>query len=755
MYKEGDTDIPTGKQVGDIRTSYGHITVNISGGTIGNDVADAKYGGNVYGGSMGRLELLNGTPNPLWPQLAQVKTTAVNISGNAHIKRSVYGGGELGTVRDDAIIDISGKNAEGLVVMDESPTIEYNVFGGGYGSDINEDTYEATIHTGSGETAKTYTFRPIEFAGCVGGDTHVNISGGLIKRTVYGGGEMATVGLVDLEKTKSQEHQGSGFELSWPYEYAFIQEKGGTAHVNITGGRIGLSGKDKINSDVEEDNGDIYGGGKGKAGNRYRMGFCGNVRNSVVNIDVPTPTNDQIEIYDRTGSNKWTLRLKKQEATENKLPGIAGSVYGGGEDGHVLENATIYIRNGYIGHSVYGGGKGKGSYMDTDVGREIPCNTAGKVYGNTTIEMTGGWIMRNIYGGGNLGSVGKGNYAGGSDDYYPNGYGEKTTGKLWESSYDPNDSNTSKDDAWHFLNSGIATVNVTGGKVGYMVSASDKDKISVCDKDDLPTGNVFGGCRGQSPTEESMPTYEENPAFFLGYVNQTEVNIGSTDAATGPTIYGSVYGGGQDGHVRYQTNVTINKGEIGIPYNDDNKAIIGGNLDDMNWLNRGNVYGAGSGIGTYDSNNMDENNKPIQKHSSSSGSITRSTNVTVNSGITGKTGGVIYRNVYGGGSLASVGPPLIGTTECATKEQSLCSVTIDGAVGSTDESIFVKEYGGEVYGASRGETLDPTLYNNFADFASVIWTKVLVKKNAVIMGNVFGGGDDGIVRKDSEVIVGE
>ena len=740
--------------------TYGHITVNISGGTIGNDVADAKYGGNVYGGSMGRLELLNGLANPLWAQLAQAKTTTININGNAHIKRSVYGGGEMGTVRDNAYINISGKTTNDIINMAESPTIEYNVYGGGYGSNIDDDTYESTIHAGSGETAKTYVFRPIEFAGCVGGDTHVNISGGLIKRTVYGGGEMATVGLVDLEKSKSQIHQdvNSGFALSWPYEYAFIQEAGGTAHVNITGGRIGLSGKDKFNTDEEEDNGDIYGGGKGIAGDRYEMGFCGNVRNSEVTIDVPTPTNDQIEIFDRTPSGekrKWTLRLKKLDSvTEDKLPGIAGSVYGGGEDGHVLENATINITNGYIGHSVYGGGKGKGTYKQAVTGKDIPCNTAGKVYGNTTINMTGGWIMRNIYGGGNLGSVGKGNYAGGSDDYYPNGYGEKTTGKLWESSYDPNDSNTSKDDAWHFLNSGIATVNVIGGKVGYMVSESDKAKISVCDKDDLPTGNVFGGCRGQAATEESMPTYEENPDFFLGYVNQTEVNIGSTNATTGPTIYGSVYGGGQDGHVRYQTNVTINKGEIGIPYNDDNIAIIGDNLDDMNWLNRGNVYGAGSGIGTYDSNNKDENNKPIQKHSSSSGSITRSTNVTVNSGITGETGGVIYRNVYGGGSLASVGPPLIGTTECATKEQSLCSVTIDGAVGSTDESIFVKEYGGEVYGASRGETLDPTLYNNFADFASVIWTKVLLKKNAVIMGNVFGGGDAGVVKKDTEVTVG-
>ncbi|MCR4592934.1 MAG: hypothetical protein K5672_07260 [Bacteroidaceae bacterium] len=470
------------------------------------------------------------------------------------------------------------------------------------------------------------------------------------------------------------------------------------------------------------------------------------VTNTKTNLSNPLARTAEMD--DRTAkTNKYNTNVIIHEGAN-----VVNYAYGGGlgdinqpNAGDVLGSTYIALLGGKVNKDIYAAGTTGNVYNIYDKS-DTPFVASATAY------IKGGSV-RNVYGGGNLGSVGKGNYAGGSDNYYPNGYGEKTTGKLWEITKDSENKDI-HDDAWHFLNSGIATVNVTGGKVGYMVSASDKAKISVCDKDDLPTGNVFGGCRGQSATEESMPTYEENPDFFLGYVNQTEVNIGSTDAATGPTIYGSVYGGGQDGHVRYQTNVTINKGEIGIPYIAANKAIIGDNLDDMHWLNRGNVYGAGSGIGTYDSNNKDENNKPIQKLSSSSGSITRSTNVTVNSGITGETGGVIYRNVYGGGSLASVGPPLIGTTECATKEQSLCSVTIDGAVGSTDESIFVKEYGGEVYGASRGETLDPTLYNNFADFASVIWTKVLLKKNAVIMGNVFGGGDAGVVKKDTEVTVG-
>ena len=59
-------------------------------------------------------------------------------------------------------------------------------------------------------------------------------------------------------------------------------------------------------------------------------------------------------------------------------------------------------------------------------------------------------------------------------------------------------------------------------------------------------------------------------------------------------------------------------------------------------------------------------------------------------------------------------------------------------------------YGGEVYGASRGQT--DTDYNSFS---TSIWTKVLVKDGAHIMGNVFGGGDNGMVKRDTDVRIGE
>ena len=85
---------------------------------------------------------------------------------------------------------------------------------------------------------------------------------------------------------------------------------------------------------------------------------------------------------------------------------------------------------------------------------------------------------------------------------------------------------------------------------------------------------------------------------------------------------------------------------------------------------------------------------------------------------------------------------------------SSTTVKIAGTIGTPDNYIegfkYNKVYGGEVYGASRGEKeLNPEWFSLSA------WTKVVIKAGAHIWGNVFGGGDAGKVLKDSEVIVGE
>ncbi len=877
-YEEGDV-IPEGKTVGDEKTpavvnnSYGHVTVNISGGTIGNDLEDITVehtkGGNVYGGSMGRLTKLDGSYNTeLWPQLGQVKTTAVNISGNSTvIKNNVYGGGELGPVRDNAAI-IVGKESKTSETI-TSPTICRNIFGGGYGSGIFSDDSKATVTAEQDGNTVVFGYSPMQWAGIVGQRTEVSIYGGWVKKSVYGGGEMASVGIINylLDETEYDSEaavpagkkifrknpttnkytvysdivkhadESNSFALSWPYKLEYLSGYEGTTNVNIFGGRIGFTGKDfmgpydeqgrpldvdnnnavldpgneadaKKIKDARMDNGDIYGGGKGLVGDRYDYAFCANVNDAHVNISYPSDNGATPENYKTKEGDTYTYDC------------VSGAVYGGGENGHVIGNTEVTLTNGLIGHALYGGGSGKGQYTQRllKIGKaegstslddyhdvNIYSITAGKVFGNTKINMEGGYVVRNIYGGGNMGSVGKGNYAGGSDDYYPAGYGETLNnaetadGKmLWDA--DKNDNSSA------FLNSGKTEVIVTGGQVGYVDNAKPKDSM----KDGLPYGNIFGGCRGESaPNILESPRYQYSPEFFSGYVNETSVKIGKTladftgdDAETayaayaGPVIYGSVYGGGQDGHVRRDTHVTVNKGEIGLPFTDANRTVLGktesttlnDELDNPLWLYRGNVYGGGSGIGKYyyDFNANDRYTKeagqdeeaeenieewnyvnplnptegptPMKEidYSTSAGSVTRFTKVEVN-------GGTIHRNVYGGGSLSSVGPPAIPTDreETAYKEGvtkrgdgtdagpgwwSQCEVIIKSIIGSP---TYDPVYGGEVYGASRGDI------GLGESFGNVVWTLVKILNGANIKGNVFGGGDNGIVKQDTDVQIGE
>ena len=752
--------------------TYGHVAVNISGGIIGNTVGNAESG-NVFGGSMGRLTLLDGTTiNPIWPKMAQVKEAKVTISGDAVIKRNVYGGGELGTVRDNATVNIYGG------------TVNRDVYGAGYGSKDYETKTKITVKmpkegvtnptSASDYDDVSYVFTPMIFAGCVGQNTYVNIAGGKVRKSVYGGGEMASVGIIDCrvkidnnatdpvytegtdkyvyKNFHSHLDENNGFALSWPFHFENAPGYFGETHVNITGGRIGIANGD---TDINTDNGDVYGGGKGIAGEYKNYVYCANVGSAEVTIDYPAGNTATPQNY----------------MTNADIECIAGAVYGGAENGHVMGDTKLTLKNGLIGHSMYGGGSGKGKFSTTllKIGstsehytREIYSITAGKVFGNSTVEMSGGTVVRNVYGGGNMGSVGKGNYAGGADDYSTSGYGETLTGNLWDNANDYSKA---------FLGSGKCTVNITGGTVGYIDESDPSNSMYPWNSTaSLPYGNVFGGCRGESaPNIVETPRYLYSPEFFVGYANETTVTIGKTDGS-GPTILGSVYGGGMDGHIRRDASVTILGGEIGIPFTEANKTKVKtSDPNDIQWLARGNVYGSGSGIGKYKydfdydgkyestvkyNNGRATVDTKEEDYSTSAGSVTRFTTVDIK-------GGTIHRNVYGGGSLSSIGAPKIGQSydpyhpgdsehSSEVGKQSLNKVTISGGqIGDAD--CLTSGYGGDVNGGSRGAMAFENSLANPASFANSVYTEVTITDDADVKGNVFGGGEAGIVKQDTEV----
>ena len=193
----------------------GYITVNISGGTIGNDyeyqyfnpTTDQKAGmpyttfdyqnhlqytkgGNVFAGGMGRLYALDGTTLlSLWPKLGKCKQTTLNMTGGT-VKGSVYGGAEMGVVAQNATVNIKGGTVGTKVVDSEDATKYYyfgSVFGGGKGSTDN-----IIYPSGIAEEDKI----PISEAGTTGGNVEVNLNDvgedkkGAIVRQVFGCNDM-------------------------------------------------------------------------------------------------------------------------------------------------------------------------------------------------------------------------------------------------------------------------------------------------------------------------------------------------------------------------------------------------------------------------------------------------------------------------------------------------------------------------------------------------------------------------------------
>lgn len=664
----------------------GTATVNVSGGTIGNGTESTlthTLGGNVFGGAKGRLHVLDSTVNVIWPSLAHVQQTKVHLTGGT-VRGNVYGGGELGTVLDSAIVIVDGG------------TVNRDVYGGGYGSDSLNMKGNYTP-AGSSTTVQV---TPMQMAGRVFGSTLVQLNGGWVRKSVYGGGEMASVGTVDSIKHVEGTH---ALALSWPYEFTYDNDANGNptgiTNIQVTGGRLGISGKDKMGNivngaEIKEDNGDIYGGGKGLVGpNRYTMAHCANVNRTVITIAY----NDTVSATPET----YKDNLKKYC--------ITGAVYGGGENGYVNDSTSITLTNGLVGHAMYGGGKGKDTY-----GNDQYSYIAGKVYGNTHIHVNGGYVVRNVFGGGNLASVGKGNYAsisGGTN------FGE---------------TNLSAADWTTVKNSGHTYIDIKGGQLG-MLKPSKPDDVF---KDNVPYGSVFGGCRGMALADNYGPTGD-----LFGFVNFTHVTIGTEGGAnTAPKIFGSVYGGAQDGHVRWSANTVVNSGEIGVDYNSTTAAATMGtaSIDSKHWTARGNVFGGGSGLGTYET--YPNANDTVQNYNPNAGSVIQNVNLTVN-------GGIIHRNVYGGGDLASVGVPANGVPADST---SRTNVNIYASIG---QNTTANVYGGNVFGASRGRSHKDI---DLDDFAHCSATEVTIGKTTgtvspVVPCSVYGGGEIGMVDDSTHV----
>ena len=601
----------------------GHATVNIEGGEVGYQRDLDQIEDNPHICHVFGSGM--GDPDVAYNTWTNVNSTEINLTGG-HVWGSVYGGGEEGHVLGDVTINIGGEALVGNGLADD----DVDGIGGTSGSDGN------VFGGGRGMRALALT------AGGIGGNSSVNINGNaIVLGSVYGGGRMGSVGSFFCNTDHSS--------------YGLLQPGNGHGYITVNIGGNARIGTEHKNHPLT---GHVMGGCKG-----------------AVFIEGISPN------WPYLGRAKGATVTIKEEAT------VYGDVYGGSEDGSILENTVVNIQgDAIIGSTdtskptnsdpngeahypqygnVFGGGRGydgEGFDDETNMLNEPAAKIAGRVLGNSTVNMTGGHVRDGVFGDGNIASVGQ-----------------------------------VDEDGQIVANTGLATVNISGGEVGPL----DWTGLNAY---------VFGGVKGVEEDENNL---------FKNFcnVNHTVVNISNANSEKPTLIAGSVFGGGSDGHV-------FGDSEVNIDGDKDNLTI--GTTGTTTW--DGNVFGGGR---NYLHTNL------------AAGRVGGNTTVTI-------TDGTMLGSIYGGGRLGSVGVDEVGNMLEGT-DHGYTKVTINGGVIGNEDDGFI---GGNVYGGCKGYVaLNPEVDQLDVQLANVKETEVLIQGNALVKGSAFAGGEDGHVFENTMITV--
>ena len=678
------TGMPTARKA---NTTGGNTSVTITGGTIGTT---GQENGMVFGSSRGDVEVPEGNP-AIDPndRMAWVYKTLVVIgqtndqTAGPQIKGSVYGSGENGHTLNDTDVKVhsgtigivSGEEVtyQGIKYSGPRYLFRGNVYGGGCGT----DTYEQKDDQ---EHIKTYyNFN----AGIVKGNTKVTIDGGHIVHNVYGGGAMGSVGTYTsfIDDAYNNAHTDAKLPVGKPKECA---EGTGKCTVEISGGVIGVAGAKMTAGGGPDDYGHVFGAGRGDA------------------KDPEEYPNVVISGY-----------YNQTDVTISGSALVTGSVYGGSESGHVLNNTKVTIAGGQIGC-----GEGKtAAYTQEEWDAESPETLKptshwtyvddGAPYDQYADE-NGNYANNESSEGGNRkatdGHTFYGNVFAGGSGYYPYAQGK------WLFSAGCVEGNADL-----IITGGHILNNVYGGcemsdVLGDVSVTMSKGTVGVPrNKQDIllnPTiGHIYGAGMG------------DKRIFF-----NTVTNVASSTVNVfGGRVYGSVYGGGEDGHVLGLAKTTISQANNEVP------TIIGSVTNGDTSGFDGNVFGGGQGSPT----------------ALTAGTVGGNVELDI-------LGGTMYGSVYGGGRIASVGTYFALTTmEDPNNPGHYIDNPKYGKMQDGDDfgNIKVNLKGGTIHQSVYGGCMGTRGKSEVDQVRFAVSKNVTVElnkdvaddaKGCVVMGNIFG-----------------
>lgn len=594
-------------------TVYGDVDIDITGGTIVND---------VFGGGYGSSTIVNGDVNI---------NTKVNDDSKLIIK-NVYGGSANGKVND------SSNNLTNVTI--DGGTITDSVYGAGKGESATPQTngnIKVTINNGhvnrvfGGNNLRgtlSHTGNRLQvivnggtinevFGGSNGSsagatETNVTINNGRILSGVYGGGNQATT------RTSNVTINGGIFAEFDSDDYLI-----GTAGEVYGGGYAASVTTTNINIEDGANAYNVYGGS-----NSAGYVTTTNVNNNGGNVLCNTYGGGNIAEVGTSHNNlygtNYTYKLKENESTYSTSCGNAfgggaradvnnanitlnGSslinVYGGSNQDGIVSNSTVLINRGDV-ENVFGGNNAGGSTTNTNVSiNELGKLTINNVYGgsngsgasignNTFVELVNGSVTQDIFGGGNEAKVIGSTEVNVYDGTVRSVYGGGNSSFIGDAVPDANGAFQSG------TTPGSTTVNVVGGVINKNVYGSGNSSF------------VYG-----------------NTVVNIADAAIDELGLGSS-ANRNLVINGSVFGGSEtnaDESTKYDYSYNGVVGDATIYV--DGESYVSNNKSTLSIV--GSIFGSGNNSATSGTTRLYIDNLGLKNMPETSTSIQRFTYVYI------------------------------------------------------------------------------------------------------------------------------
>lgn len=529
-------------------TVTGTVTIEVNGGTIEN-----IYGGGELGSSQNvHINIEQGTITGSVYGAGNnvgVKQSNITINNAPTINGNVFGGSNASGTTTESIINIEG-------------IVDTNIYGGGNGAGTTVTTSTVNIENATIITGNVFGGGELGAVGI----SNVNLKGGSITGKVFGGGNKVGVttsnvnisdSLYLLEEDNAvfggSNEQGATVTSNVNVSSRIFSESniygGGLgANTTVTTSNVTLkSGADVL--------GEVYGGGKE-----------GKVTDAIVTLE------DEGFVRNVFGGGHL---VGVDNSVQVNSDGFAINIYGGSNVSGLVKNPSVTVRG--LTTNVYGAGKGSGTITE-----------------NPSVTIEGNQPIENVYGGGEegvsktLAKVTFSNYSGIVDNVFGAG---NNAGVEGDTEVIVNSDSSGVRAVYGGSNTtgevtGKATVKISGFSTN--VFGGGKGLETIVNNSYVETSstarleeNVFGGSdQGiiKANTEMQIEGTILGSVYGAGKGETSNV-MGNTHVVLfGATVYGDVFGGGNQGGIAGDSHVDLLSGTVkGSAFGGSDQAKVQGN----------------------------------------------------------------------------------------------------------------------------------------------------------------------------------